>query len=164
MDNLHSGSQFVFVKAVMEKFIKPFIDALISEPDKDPLNLYRMTNQDKPVLKENMSVKFDNKLNEKCNKCGQMCKGEHGLNIHISKMHTVKKVIVGGKRKFDNEKNIIDVHEYEEMCDVCGKQLASKEEFECHIKKCIAQRDAIHESRVKIPLHNNETNTVVKEV
>ena len=60
MVSLHSGSQFVFVKAVMEKFIKPFIDALISEPDEDPLSLYRMTNQDKPVLKENMSVKFDN--------------------------------------------------------------------------------------------------------
>ena len=45
MVSLHSGSQFIFVKAVMEKFIKIFINALISEPDEDPLSQFRVKTQ-----------------------------------------------------------------------------------------------------------------------
>ena len=40
--NLFSGLQYVFVKTVMEDFIKPFIDSLISEPDEDPMKQYRV--------------------------------------------------------------------------------------------------------------------------
>ena len=40
MVSRHSGSQFVFVKTVMEKFIKPFMDSLITDPQERILSQY----------------------------------------------------------------------------------------------------------------------------
>ena len=127
MVSMYSGSQFVFVKAVMEKFIKLLIDALISEPDKDPMSPYRVN------IKESSTVR-DSELTEKCNQCGQMCKGKRGLGIHIGRMHTVKIVNDDRKRKFEDERNLKDIESHEEMCDVCGESFVSKEEFGYHTK------------------------------
>ena len=89
MVTMFSGSKYVFVKTVMEKFVKPFIDALISEPDEDPLSQYRVKVHNKSVINENVNLKVENELNEKCDQCNQMCRGKHGLGIHYSKMHVV---------------------------------------------------------------------------
>ena len=44
-----SGYSIVFVKAIMKHFIQPIIDAIINEPDNDPMTLYTVKTQDKAM-------------------------------------------------------------------------------------------------------------------
>ena len=97
MVSMFAGADYVFVKTVMEKFIKLFIDAIISNPDDDPLKKYKVETQEKTVLVE---------LSEKCDECGQVCKGNRGLRIHIGRMHGANKTNEDKKIKFDNDDNL----------------------------------------------------------
>ena len=83
---LYTGSSFVFVKVLMEKFVTPFIDSLISEPDEDPMAQYRVKPQEKTNGKENMAIK-----EKKCDDCEKTFPTSHGLSIHIRRAHRKKR-------------------------------------------------------------------------
>ena len=111
MVTLYTGSNYIFVQTVMNKFVKPFIDALISEPDEDPLSQYRVKVQDKTVGKENVTSKSENQIKEeKCEQCDTMCKGKRGLGIHAGKMHSDIRILVEDrKRKYGEDKDLIHI-------------------------------------------------------
>ena len=97
--SLYSGSSFVFVKVLMEMFVKTFIESLISEPDEDPMDQYRVKPKEKNTGKNNSKSK-----EEKCEECDRTFPTSHGLNIHIGKAHKKNDSIVKRKR---NEEVII---------------------------------------------------------
>ena len=47
--SLYSGSKFVFVKVLMDMFIKPCIDSLLRDPDKSPMDQYKIKPHNKTV-------------------------------------------------------------------------------------------------------------------
>ena len=106
MVSLYTKSNYTFVQTVMNKFIKPFIDALISEPDEDPLSQYRVKLQDKTVGKENVTTKPETQIQEeKCQECDTVWKSKRGLRIHVAKMHRDNKLSEERKRNFGEEKD-----------------------------------------------------------
>ena len=99
MVSLYTKSNYIFVQTVMNKFIKPFIDALISEPDEYPLSQYHVRLQDKTVGKENVTTKPENQLQEeKGQECDTVWKSKRGLRIHVAKMHRDNKMSEERKR------------------------------------------------------------------
>ena len=107
MVSLYTKSNYIFLQTVMNKFIKPFIDALISEPDEDPLSQYRVKLQDKTVGKEYVTTKPDNQIQqEKCQECGTVWQSKRELRIHVAKMHRDNNLFEEKKRKFGEEKDL----------------------------------------------------------
>ena len=85
------GHDIVFSKVLMEKFIKPMIDSVLSDADANPLKSFSGKPQDKTVGKENVTVKQDTKDNVvQCDKCDKVFVNQKGLRIHKGKVHTVK--------------------------------------------------------------------------
>ena len=147
MVSTYSGFDYVFVKTVMEKFIKPFIDALISEPNEDPLGSFSPKMQDKNEVKENISVKVEGDPKLKCVLCGQMCRGKRGLGIHIGRMHASIKCNDSKKRKFGTDNKKVSFCEVEKhICDICGVRCTSKEILNQHSTQCLTQRVAVNNS------------------
>ena len=136
MVSRHLGSEYVFVKTVMEKFIKPFIDAIISEPDEDPLDIYRVKTQDNPLGKEKGNVKIES--DTECDKCGQMFKGKHGLGIHMGKMHGGNSETEEKKRKYTDENNFTPSEKEKIICDLCGGSCTTVEGLKNHMIQCKA--------------------------
>ena len=50
-------------------FLKPFMDSIISEPDEDPMNQYKINSQNKTLGKEIVSETENTTVN--CDECGQ---------------------------------------------------------------------------------------------
>ena len=113
---LFSGSQYLFAKAVMEEFIKPFIDSLISDPNEDPMQQYR-------VLK-------DIELLEMWEECGQDFKTNNGLRIHIGRMHGKTISQENNKRKLIDSESEGKV---EILCNNCGTKFKDEFYFGCEI-------------------------------
>ena len=91
MVSIYSGFDYVFVKTVMEKFIKPFMDALISEPDEDPLGPFSLKVPHKIQQTETVKVQIETK--EKCNACGLMCKGNVLTARKGNLVQTIRKLL-----------------------------------------------------------------------
>ena len=129
MVSMYTGSDYVFVKTVMEKFIKPFMDAIISEPDEDPIRKFRVKSKDNSVKVE---------LSDKCDECGQLCKGKRGVGIHMGRMHGGNKSNVDKKRKYDHTNDLVP---------------------------CVEDnKDTVNESRVSTPLNKSSVKEIIKDV
>ena len=85
-----SGHNIVFVKAIMKHFIQPIIDAIIDEPDNDPLTRYTLKTQDKTMGKDSVSVHPEEKdKTAYCEYCDKMFFFNHkGLKIHMGKIYS----------------------------------------------------------------------------
>ena len=90
---LFAGSSFIFVKTLIHKFVRPFIDSLISEPDENPMDQYIVKPQNKTFGKENVTVVVASK--SQCVHCERKCPTNHGFSIHVGKEHTEEKNVKG---------------------------------------------------------------------
>ena len=141
--SLYSGSSFVFVKVLMEMFVKTFIESLISEPDEDPMDQYRVKPKEKYTGKDNSNSK-----EEKCGECDRTFPTSHGLNIHIGKAHKKNDSIVKRKRNEEiiEDEKVTKRIKLKEMvaetieCDNCCLTFRYKKSYDWHLKKCTEQR------------------------
>ena len=139
---LYSGSNFVFVKELMEMFVKPFIDSLISDESEDPMNQYRVKSEENNSDNKTIPIK-----EEKCNDCDKTFPTSRGLSIHVGRVHKNNDPTVKRKRKEDVsevEKEVKRIKLKELVdgiieCDECGLKFRYMKSYEWHMKKCIAQ-------------------------
>ena len=135
-----SGYSFVFVKTLVEMFLKPIIDSLINEPSGDPLECYIVKPQNRKVGKDDNNMKKENKDNKAyCEYCDKMFYNNKGLKIHKGRMHNENAnpnnpTIEINKRKWELCDN---------MCQDCGTPFTVKEGLRWHIGKCQKRRKNI---------------------
>ena len=160
----HSGSQFVFLKTVMEKFLKPFMDSLIIEPKESLLSQYsKHEGNDKKSFKVEKDL-TDPELTEKCEKCGQMCKGKRGLGIHVGRMHRNINEEDTKKRKFGDDKKTVNFETQKDDCDVCGLICSSKTDLNQHKAQCIAQRDEFYKAQNETKIIQTKFQNICEKV
>ena len=139
------GYDIVFVKVLMEMFIKPMIDQIINDPGKDPMMQYTTKHHDKTIGKAKVTVKEDDdKIEAKCRNCDKVCLNDKGLRIHMGKLHTAK-------RKREEEK----CSESDE-CETCGYTCDTVIALEWHKKKCARGREEFHASRKLTPANKKD--------
>ena len=146
-----SGFSIVFVKTIVEMFIKPIIDTIISDPDKDPISSFTSNGHNKTIGK-----KIDNNEPEMrpkkayCDYCDKMFYNTKGLKIHMGKVHKEEKVpndppISNKKRQWE------ECDKSETMCDDCGQEFTAKEALRWHIEKCQKRMKMFHDTRKLTP-------------
>ena len=160
----HSGSQFVCFKTVMEKFLKPFMDSLIIEPKESLLSQYSIhEGNDKKSFKVEKDL-TDPEFTEKCEKCGQMCKGKRGLGIHVGRMHRNINEEDTKKRKFGDDKKTVNFETQKDDCDVCGLICSSKTDLNQHKAQCIAQRDEFYKAQNETKIIQTKFQNICEKV
>ena len=136
-----AGHDIVFVKTLMEMFLKPMMDSVLNSPEIDPIDSFTTKPQDKTVGKENVTVKQEPKEeNVKCEHCYRIFMNNIGLSIHIGKMHKEKR-----KRS--------DMEESESIfsCPPCGFECKTKIALSYHHGSCAKRQKELHDSRRLTP-------------
>ena len=169
--SLFAGSSFIFVKTLMHKFVKPFIDSLISEPDENPMDQYEVKPKNKTFGKA--KVTFEN--DSQCILCEKSFPTNHGLSIHIGKVHAEDKVSKGptekrkrkgevtNEEKEEKRRKKLDEEELDDAsaeCENCGQTFRYKNSYIWHIKNCTQRRKELHAKSVLAPAKPEEINEI----
>ena len=110
------GHDIVFSKVLMEKYIKPMIDSVISDADVDPLKPFSAKPQEKTVGKESVTVKQEIKdTSVQCDKCDKVFGHIKGVRIHKGKVHSVKLDLNLKRKRSELVENIEDFR-----CEFCN--------------------------------------------
>ena len=134
----------------MEMFIKPMIDSVLNDPEKDIIELFSSKPQDKTVGKENVTIKTDPiEETEKCNQCDKTFMNNKGLKIHIGKTHTTKR-----KRCF------LELVDNKFTCPPCGFECDSKISLSHHNDNCTKRQKEFHNSRRLTPANKKAMRKV----
>ena len=172
--SLFSGSQFVFVKALMDMFVKPFVDSLMNDPDKSLMDLFKVTPHNKTIGKESMSVKVP--LEFKCDLCVKNFPTNHGLSIHTGRVHKEENEnkTPNIKRKRSEEVNTEEIAKKKinlkripegiSQCENCGGEFTYVRSYNWHMKNCNRRRKEFQESRVLTPGNKEEMKRIYNEV
>ena len=150
-----SGYSIVFVKTLVEMFLKPIIDSIINEPSVDPLDRYTVKPPNKKVGKDRCDVKHEENENKaQCEYCDKLFVNVKGLRIHIGKMHTANTAqnnppVENTKRKSESS---------DSMCDVCGQTVTVEEDLRWHIGRCHKKIKTVHFSESETPANNQQFN------
>ena len=141
--SLFSGSQFVFVKVLMNKFITPFIDCLINGSKKSLLDLFKEGPDNKPLVKDKPKVKVEEEV--KCDTCDTIFSSNHGLRIHIGKVHKEDKSLHNKRKRSDilsSDENAIKKRKIRKLpegvleCEFCETKFKYIKSFEWHLQNC----------------------------
>ena len=141
--SLYTGSQFVLVKVLMEKFVKTFIDSLMSEPDENALGQFKMKSQAKKCGKDDVNVPPCEEV--KCETCEKYFPSNLGLRVHIGKMHKDENILPSKRKRTEeviNEENKMKRiklkvgKDNKNMCAEYGTTFSYLNSYNWHIKKC----------------------------
>ena len=134
------GFDIVFVKVLMEMFMKPMIDLIFNYPGRDPVKDFIEKPHEKTIGKDIVSIKEESdEVNASCKICDKVCLNDKGLRIHMGKVHSAK-------RKRVEEKCIEG-----EQCETCGYTCDTVIALKWHTKKCTDDRNKFHEARRLTP-------------
>ena len=110
------GFDIVFVKVLMEMFLKLMMDYIIQKPGKDPMIQYTQNPQEKTMGRNNVTIKDeveDGKV--QCTECGKLCINVKGLIIHKGKVHATEIKAPNKRKRSESE----DCDGNENMCVTC---------------------------------------------
>ena len=146
-----SGHSIVFVKTLVEMFIKPIIDTIINDPDKDPINRFTINAHNKTMGKKKGNQETEIRPKKAvCDYCEKKFFDSKGLSIHIGRVHKENKVLNDppiSKKKRQWE----ECDKSETMCDDCGQEFTVKEALRWHIEKCQKRLKMFHDTRKLTP-------------
>ena len=159
-----SGFSIVFVKTIVEMFIKPIIDTIINDPDKDPTNSFTTNGHNKTMGKKIGNTEPEVRPKKaNCDFCDKMFYDTKGLSIHIGRIHKEEKVrndppISRKKRQWE------ECEKSDTMCEDCGQEFTVKEALRWHIEKCQKKMKMFHDTRKLTPANKkamSKTNLLV---
>ena len=132
-------------------FIKPIIDTIINEAEKDPIDPFIIKANDKTMGKKFGSNEVEIKLKKAfCDYCDKVFFDSKGLNIHIGRVHKESKVpnnppVSKKKRQWE------ECDKSDTMCHDCGQEFTAKEALRWHIGKCQKRIKTFHDTRKLTP-------------
>ena len=146
----------MFVKALLEKFIKPMIDFVLSNPGNNPLDGFNTTPQDITIGKESVTVKQGTKDTPvKCYKCDKIFGNLKGFSIHNGKVHTLK-LNPNPKRK----RSELDEKNKDFSCDFCDYHGENSVALKWHKGSCMKRQEDFHASRGVTPANKKAMRKV----
>ena len=131
-------------------FIKPMIDSVLNNPERDIMELYPSKPQDKTVGKDSVTLKQDPvNETEKCDQCDRTFVNNKGLKIHIGKTHTAKR-----------KRSVVEVFDNKFTCTPCGYECDTKIALSYHTGSCTKGQKEFHNSRRLTPANKKAMRKV----
>ena len=155
-------------------FIKPFIDSLISNPDKSLLDIFQVKPHNKTIGKERVSLKIPEDFI--CAKCDRTFPTNQGRSVHIGRVHkedkenkdiTVKRKRsdVGNSEDIAAKKiNLKKIPEGVAECENCGGEFTYIKSFNWPMKNCNRRKKEFQDLRKATPANKEDMRRIYDKV